>query len=98
MAKHAIFVAHCIGCHAVNWWKVVAKTIVCLYGRYEIPQLLPFKNQFEIKPLNYNVEFDTLRESSDSAAIEVPALMKLGPSGASALQGLTAWAAHTPAS
>jgi hypothetical protein len=92
MAKHVIFVIHGIGDHEAGWWKSVAQTLAELYGRYEVAQLLPFENQFEVKPLFYNDKFDALRAKWESAANEVLALMKPGPAGTGALQQLTEWA------
>lgn len=92
MAKHVIFVIHGIGDHGTDWWESVAQTLEDLYGRYEVAKLLPFADQFEVKPLYYNDKFDALREKWERAADDVLALMKPGPSGATALQQLTEWA------
>lgn len=92
MSKHVIFMIHGIGDHDENWCDSVAETLKGLYGQYKSLRNLPFDELFEIKPLFYNDKFDALRRKWEGAANEVLALMKPGPSGASALQQLTEWA------
>jgi hypothetical protein len=93
MARHVIFAIHGMGDHDADWCDSVAATLEKLYGQYAFAKLLPFADQFEVKPLFYNDKFDALRKKWESAANEVLALMKPGPHGGGAIAEMTAWAA-----
>jgi hypothetical protein len=69
----------------------VRTTLKKLYEQYAFAKLLPFDDQFEVKPLYYNDKFDALRKKWETAANEVLALMKPGPHGGGAIAEMTAW-------
>lgn len=92
MAKHVIFVIHGMGDHDARWCDSVEDTLKSLYGQYAFAKLLPFDDQFEVKPLFYNDKFDALRKKWENAANQVLALMKPGANGGAAIAEMTAWA------
>jgi hypothetical protein len=75
-----------------NGCEPVRDTLKKLYEQYAFSRLLPFDEQFEVKPLYYNDKFDDLRAKWATAADQVLALMKPGPHGGGAIAEMTAWA------
>lgn len=92
MAKHVIFAIHGMGNHKKQWWEPVRSTLKKLYEQYAFSKLLPFDEQFQVKPLYYDDKLDELRGKWETAANEVLALMKPGPHGGRAIAEMTAWA------
>lgn len=90
MAKHVIFVVHGMGDFKENWGDGVSKLIKQLYERYEIATLLPFDEQFLVRPLFYNDRFDKLRSDWETASKAVLGKMSFA-GNLSALKKVTEW-------
>lgn len=90
MAKHVIFVVHGMGDFKEDWGGGVAKLLKQLYERYEIATLLPFDEQFVVRPLFYNDRFDKLRSDWETAAKAVLGKMSFA-GNLSALKKVTEW-------
>jgi hypothetical protein len=94
MAKHVVFLIHGMtNLKSAKEWKASYDELLPeLYGRYDCSSYLPFDEQFELKPIFYNDEFDALRKQWAKAAADVLPLMKPGNYGGAALTQLTEWA------
>src|SRR5258706_5255749 len=89
MAKQVIFVVHGMGDFKSGWCVSIAKLIKDLYNGYAVAKLLPFDEQFEVKPVTYNDFFDKLRAAWAAAASSVVDQMKfVGGNTGSALTAL----------
>jgi hypothetical protein len=94
MSKHVVFFVHGVGDlqSAKEWQASYEDLLPKLYNRYDCSALLPFDEQFELKPVFYNDEFDDLRKKWAKAAEDVLPLMTPGKFGGGALTTLTEWA------
>jgi hypothetical protein len=61
-SSHLIFVAHGMGDFAPGWSQAAQQTLRDQYATYKQLKFIPFGQRFEFVELNYNDEFEALRE------------------------------------